>query len=760
MATHNQDKAPKTKSRATTAAGLPSITSAAYRIWEETYVGRGVKTLFKLNQPRGFDCPSCAWPDPDPKDVSKIGEYCENGAKAVAWEMSKARVDRDFFARFSVEELLAQDDHWLEKQGRLTEPMVIREGSTHYEPISWKEAFQVIATHVRGLDNPDQSIWYTSGRTSNEAAFLYQTFVRMLGTNNLPDCSNMCHEASGIALNETLGIGKATVTLEDIQHADVLMIFGQNPGTNAPRMLTELQKLKKNGGKIIAVNPLPEAGFMEFRHPQKPWEWFGKATDLQDIYLPVRINGDQALMKALQKLLWEEEKSKPRSVFDHDFIQRYTSGFDQLTAELDQLSLQDLIAHTGIEEAKLREVAATLVHSKKIIIAWAMGITQQPNAESTIREFVNMLLLKGSIGITGGGALPVRGHSNVQGDRTMGIWEKAPEAFLLRLGKAFDFEPPAKEGYGTIEAINAMAKGKGKVFFGMGGNFALATPDTKLVFDALKGCNLTAHVSTKLNRSHLIHGKTALILPCLGRTEEDMSPKGKQFVTTEDTAGRVRMSMGDLTPASTDLLSEVAILCGLARAVLGAAHPVNWEAFAEDYDLIREKIEAVIPGFENYNHRVRQTGGFYLPNGPRERRFTTKDGKAHFTVNNTPPTVVAPGNFILMTIRSHDQFNTTIYGYDDRYRGINASRKVVLMNIDDMNSKGLNSGDKTLITSYYLGEKRQLSGFAALPYDIPSGSAAVYFPEGNVLVALQNHSPESACPASKFIEASIEPLTA
>jgi molybdopterin-dependent oxidoreductase alpha subunit len=744
--------------RPESAAGLPSIRSVAYRIWEETYIGRGVKTLFKLNQPKGFDCPSCAWPDPDPNEVSSVAEYCENGAKAVAWEITKNQVDRRFFQQNSVLALLEKDDHWLEKQGRITEPLILKPGSSHYEAIGWEAAFNEISNHLKALDSPDQSIWYTSGRTSNEAAFIYQTFVRMLGTNNLPDCSNMCHEASGVALKQTLGIGKASVTLSDIQQAEVLMVMGQNPGTNAPRMLTELQKLKKSGGKIIAVNPLPEAGLMAFRHPQKPWEWVGAPTSLQDLFLPVKINGDQALLLAIQKLLWEEEQKHPGTVFDHAFIHTYTKGYTTLIAYLDSLSLDELIRASGLKESEIREAASLMMHSTRIIIAWAMGITQQRNAESTIREIVNLLLLKGAMGKPGAGTLPVRGHSNVQGDRTMGIWEKMPEAFLEKLGNAFTFTPPRKKGFGTIQAIESMQRGKAKVFFGLGGNFALAAPDTEQVVEAMRGCDLTVHVSTKLNRSHLIHGKTALILPCLGRTEEDLTSKGRQFVTTEDTAGRVRMSMGDLPPASAELRSEVAIICGLARVVLGTDHATPWEDLAGNYDLIREKIEAVIPGFEQYNKRVREPGGFYLPNGARERKFQTADGKAVFTVNPISPPQVAPGNYVLMTLRSHDQFNTTIYGLDDRYRGVRDSRQVVLMNPVDMERKHLRQGDKTRITSFFQGQERVLSGFAALPYELPEGSAAMYFPEGNVLVALDSHSPESHCPASKFIEVSIEKL--
>ncbi|MEX2567721.1 MAG: FdhF/YdeP family oxidoreductase [Cyclobacteriaceae bacterium] len=739
-------------------AGPRSIQSVAYYLWEETHIGRGVKTLFKLNQPKGFDCPSCAWPDPDPKDVSKIGEYCENGAKAVAWESTHKRIDSEFFQKNAVLQLLEKSDHWLEKQGRLTQPMVLKEGKSHYQPITWAEAFALIAKNLNGLSHPDQALFYTSGRTSNEAAFMYQCFVRQFGTNNLPDCSNMCHEASGKALNETVGIGKASVTLDDIPKADLLIILGQNPGTNAPRMLTSLQDLKQNGGKIIAINPLPEAGFMQFRHPQKPWEWIGKPTAFQDLYLQVAINGDLALLKAILKLLWEADHATKGQILDHGFINENTEGFHQLEEHLENIPLQKLILASGVSEEQIREAVDMIRGSKKVIIAWAMGITQHRNAENTIREIVNLLLVKGSIGKLGAGTLPVRGHSNVQGDRTMGIWEKMPDEFLDRLGRAFSFDPPRKNGVAAVGAIEAMLAGEAKVFFGMGGNFALAAPDTNKVFEGLKQCELTVQVSTKLNRSHLIHGKTGLILPCLGRTESDITSKGPQFVSTEDTAGRVRMSQGDLTPASPELKSEVAIVCGMAEKTLAGKSKTKWSTFSEDYDLIREKIEEVIPGFSDYNQRIRKLGGFYLPNGAREGKFQTGTGKAQITVNELPSNNPHPAHFILMTVRSHDQFNTTVYGYNDRYRGIENSREIVMMHPQDIASIQCETGDLVKITSDYNGEKRVLSHFQVVPYEISKGCVAVYFPEGNVLVALENKSEESHCPASKYVEVKIEKM--
>ncbi|WP_238527956.1 FdhF/YdeP family oxidoreductase [Aquimarina agarivorans] len=549
------------------AVGFPAIASVGYRIWEETYVGRGVKTMFKLNQVKGYDCPSCAWPDPDPSERSLIAEYCENGAKAVAWEASKETIGAEFFAENSIKELLTKSNYWLEKQGRLNSPMYLPQGGTHYQTVTWEKAFEIAAHELNKLNDPDEAIFYTSGRASNEAAFCYQLFVRQFGTNNLPDCSNMCHEATGVALSETTGIGKASVKLDDISQTDLLLIFGQNPGTNAPRMLTELQKLKQNGGKIIAVNPMPETGFMGFKHPQKPWEWVGDGTPLQDLYLQVKINGDLALVKAILVLLYRKQKIDA-SIFDEAFISKHSTGYSEFLAQLANADYDDLVQQSGIAVAEIEKAAAYIIDAKKIIIAWAMGITQHTNGEDTIREFVNLLLVKGSIAKPGAGTLPVRGHSNVQGDRTMGIWEKSPESFLSSLEKAFDFKAPREHGVTAVEAVEHLVAKKSKVFVGLGGNFVHAAPDTSLVEQAMNDADFTMHIATKLNRSHVVHGKSALILPCLGRTEIDETSKGKQFITTEDTAGRVRMSMGDLTPVAPNLKSEVAIVCGIAAATL------------------------------------------------------------------------------------------------------------------------------------------------------------------------------------------------
>ncbi|WP_010181857.1 FdhF/YdeP family oxidoreductase [Aquimarina agarilytica] len=740
------------------AVGFPAIASVGFRIWEETYVGRGVKTMFKLNQVKGYDCPSCAWPDPDPSERSSIAEYCENGAKAVAWEASKETIGAEFFSRYTINKLLSKSNYWLEKQGRLSTPMYLPQGATNYEPVSWEKAFTIAAEQLNKLQDPNEAIFYTSGRASNEAAFCYQLFVRQFGTNNLPDCSNMCHEATGVALTETTGIGKASVKLDDIAQTDLLLIFGQNPGTNAPRMLTELQKLKQNGGKIIAVNPMPETGFMGFKHPQKPWEWVGDGTPLQDLYLQVKINGDLALVKAILMLLHQAQKLDS-SVFDTDFIEKHAVGYHEFIDQLDQENFDDLVVQSGVSAVEIEKAAEYVMNAKKIIIAWAMGITQHTNGEDTIREFVNLLLLKGSIAKPGAGTLPVRGHSNVQGDRTMGIWEKAPESFLANLEKAFAFKAPREHGVTAVEAIEALVAKKAKVFIGLGGNFVHAAPDTDVVEKAMNDADFTLHIATKLNRSHVVHGKSALILPCLGRTEIDETSKGKQFITTEDTAGRVRMSMGDLTPVAPNLKSEVAIVCGLAAATLGNKSSVEWNHFSIDYSLVRNKISEVIPGFDHFNEKVKRAGGFFLPNPARDGRFIGNTEKAKFSVTVPANKQIAKGRFILMTMRSHDQFNTTVYGFDDRYRGISGDREVVLMNKEDIKNNGFESEEKVNITSYFDGKERYLNGFKIVPYPITKGCLAVYFPEGNVLIALENKANESQCPASKFVEVSIKKQT-
>jgi len=734
----------------TKAVGLPAIVSSLRYAIGEGGLARGLKALGKMNQKDGFDCPSCAWPDPD-DERSGIGEYCENGAKAIAEEITTKKLTPDFFTKNSVAGLSALSDHELGKKGRIAQPMYLPKGAAHYQPIEWDEAFNKIAAALNALPSPDQAVFYTSGRTSNEAAFLYQLFVRAYGTNNLPDCSNMCHESSGVALTETLGLGKGSVTLDDLHHAEVIVIMGQNPGTNAPRMLTALEKAKKNGSQIISINPLPETGLMAFRNPQEVKGILGSATQLTDLFLQVRLNGDMALLQAIELMLWLEEERQPGSVFDHNFIQEHTEGYEAFIQHLQQQSLLELSEASGISIPQIGQAAAMLKGKKKIIICWAMGLTQHRNAVDSIKEIVNLLLLKGSIGKPGAGTCPVRGHSNVQGDRTVGIWERPTNKLLDSIQKNFGFSPPRAHGYDVVASIKAMYEGKARVFFAMGGNFLSATPDTLYTAEALRRCHLTVHVSTKLNRSHLIHGEEAIILPCLARSDKDMMNGEDQFVSCENSMGVVQSSRGMLNPISTHLLSEPVIVCRLAKATLGQRSTVDWDKYLNSYDAIRDDIERTIPGFEDYNKRVRLPGGFYLPNAPREGKFTTSSQKAQFSVVHPEKITLAPGELMMMTIRSHDQFNTTIYGMNDRYRGIYDERRVIFLNEEDMRAQGLQRGDVVDLSSHYNGVVRTAHKFVVVPYSIPKGCAATYYPETNVLVPIDNTAAKSNTPVSKLV---------
>jgi molybdopterin-dependent oxidoreductase alpha subunit len=737
------------------AGGIPAIAQTVKHAWREMGARRSLKTLLAVNQKDGFDCPGCAWPEPDGE--RSHAEFCENGAKAVAEEATTKRVTPEFFREWSIAELSKQSDFWLGKRGRLTHPMLLKKDATHYEPVSWDEAFTLIAGELNALSSPDEAIFYTSGRASNEAAFLYQLFVRQFGTNNLPDCSNMCHESSGSALSETIGVGKGTVTLEDFNQAEAIFVIGQNPGTNHPRMLTALQKAKRRGCKIVHINPLPETGTTRFKHPQEIFGMLGKGTALADLFLQVRINGDVALLKGIMKEMLEEEERRPGQIFDHEFIHEQTIDFESFIAALRQMNWDDITGQSGIEREQIREAAAIMMRSERTICCWAMGLTQHKNAVANIQEIVNLLLLRGQIGKPGAGVCPVRGHSNVQGDRTMGIWERPTEAFLNSLSKEFNFEPPRRHGYDTVEAIKAMHENQGKVFFALGGNFLSATPDTEYTAEALRRCRLTVHVSTKLNRAHLITGEQALILPCLGRTEIDRQAAGEQFVSSENSMGVVQSSRGSLEPASPHLLSETAIVARLAAATLGKSSRVDWLALAGNYDLIRASIERVIPGFEDYNQRVRVPGGFYLPNLAREREFKTASGRAQFTVHELPRHNLLPGQFLMMTMRSHDQFNTTIYGLDDRYRGIYQGRRVVFLNPEDIAEAGLGEGQLVDLVSHFEGEERTAPRFVVVPYSIPRGCAATYFPEANVLVPIGSVAEKSNTPASKSVIISLHP---
>jgi molybdopterin-dependent oxidoreductase alpha subunit len=740
----------------TSSVGWPGIAESVKYATAEMGPRRSLQTLLGLNQTDGFDCPSCAWADPEPGD-RKRAEFCENGAKAVAWEATRKRVDAGFFAKHSIAELREQDGHQLEHHGRLAQPMHLAPGASHYAPISWDDALALTADRLHRLDDPSRAVFYTSGRASNEAAFVFQLLARRFGTNNLPDCSNMCHESSGAALSETIGVGKGVITLADItDYAELIVMVGQNPGSNHPRMLTALEQAKRRGARIIAVNPLPEAGFGRFHNPQSARGLAGPGTMLADRLVPVRVNGDLAFFAALNRILLDRDAAAPGTVLDHDFIRRYCDGFDAAAEAWRGLDWSRLETQSGLSRTAIEACASEVVAARSIVVCWAMGLTQHRNAVPTIREIVNFLLLRGNIGRPGAGPAPIRGHSNVQGDRTMGIWEQMPDSFLDALRDEFGFDPPRAHGLDTVRAIRAMRDGKIDVFFALGGNFAAATPDTAVTEAALANCGLTVHVATKLNRSHLCHGTEALLLPCLGRSERDVQAAGEQFVTVEDTMSMVHGSRGPLAPGSPDLRSEVAIVTGLGRALFG--EDVGWREMGDDYAVIRRHIERVVPGFHSFEERAAQPGGFMLPRGPHDSRtFPTETGKARFTVN--PPTAeeAPPGYLLLQTVRSHDQFNTTVYGLNDRYRGIKGGRRVIFVNADDLAAYGLRDGDVVDVVSVFVDGERRAEGFRAVQYPTPRGCAAAYYPEANVLVPLDATAEVSNTPAFKSSVIRLEP---
>jgi formate dehydrogenase major subunit len=742
------------------AAGVPAVLVSLERGLEEMGAVRTGRTLFRLNQRNGFDCPGCAWPETP--GHRKHAEFCENGAKAVAEEATLRTVGPDFFAEHSLEDLSERTDFWLGQQGRLTHPMVLRPGDTHYSPISWDDAYDVIVRHLKALASPDEAIFYTSGRTSNESAFLYQTLIRSYGTNNMPDCSNMCHESSGTALSDTIGIGKGSVSVPDLERADLILIAGQNPGTNHPRMLSTLEKAKGNGAKIIAVNPLHEAGLRRFKDPQKVNGVIGSGVDIADEYLQIRIGGDLALFQGIGKLLFEAEDAAPGTVIDSMFVEEHTANIEEYEKHARTVDLETVVEASGLTLSQIRATADAIAKADKVIICWAMGITQQRHGVDTIREMTNVLLLRGMMGKPGAGVCPVRGHSNVQGDRTMGIWEQMPESFLAAMDAEFGIESPRKHGYDTVDAIRAMRDGKASVFMAMGGNFVRATSDSAVTEKALQSCELTVQVSTKLNRSHVKAGKTALILPTLGRTDRDMQAGGRQNVSVEDSMSMVHLSRGRLKPVSKELRSEVAIISELAVKLLGPSHPVPWNEFHHDYDRIRESISRVVPGCEDMNTRVRRPDGFQLPHPPRDsREFPTTTGKANFTVNELDWERVPAGRLILQTMRSHDQYNTTIYGLDDRYRGIKNGRKVVLVSAADIAEQGLRDGQLVDIVSEWPTdsgvEERRITEFKVVQYDTPKGNAAAYYPETNPLVPLDHVAARSNTPVSKAVVVRLEP---
>ncbi|MGW9079409.1 FdhF/YdeP family oxidoreductase [Streptomyces kronopolitis] len=734
------------------AVGLPALTHALRIAQQQMGVRRSARTLLRVNQPDGFDCPGCAWPEPG---KTHTAEFCENGAKAVAEEATLRRVTPEFFAAHSVAGLADRSGYWLGQQGRLTHPMYLAEGADHYTPVSWERAFDLIGEELTALDSPDEAVFYTSGRTSNEAAFLYQLFAREFGTNNLPDCSNMCHESSGSALTETLGIGKGSVLLEDLYQADLIIVAGQNPGTNHPRMLTALEKAKAGGAKIISINPLPEAGLERFKNPQTPRGLAGGGTALTDLFLQVRLGGDQALFRALNRLVLDTE-----GALDEDFIRDHTHGFEEFArAARADGDRDETLTATGLTREEIERAGEMVLASQRTIVCWAMGLTQHKHSVPTIREVVNFLLLRGNIGRPGAGVCPVRGHSNVQGDRTMGIFERPAPAFLDALEKEFGFAPPREHGLDVVRAIRALRDGQAKVFFAMGGNFVSATPDTDVTEAAMRRARLTVHVSTKLNRSHVITGARALILPTLGRSDRDVQRAGAQFVTVEDSMGMVHASRGRLEPASPQLLSEPAIVARLARRVLGADSATPWEEFEQDYAAIRDRIANVVPGFEDFNTRVARPGGFALPHAPRDSRsFPTATGKANFTAAPVEYPTAPEGRLLLQTLRSHDQYNTTIYGLDDRYRGIKNGRRVVLVHPDDARERGLADGAYAdLISEWTDGSERRADGFRVVHYPTARGCAAAYYPETNVLIPLDHTADTSNTPAAKSVVIRLEP---
>ncbi|MGW4182202.1 FdhF/YdeP family oxidoreductase [Streptomyces albidoflavus] len=744
----------------TWATGVPAVTHALEYALGQTSVRRTALTLLNINQAKGFDCPGCAWPEPAPGKRHR-NEYCENGGKHIADEATSRRVTAGFFREHSIAELDAKSDYWLNQQGRLTEPMVKRPGATHYEPVGWDEAFGILADELRSLASPDEALFYTSGRLNNEAAFLLQLFARAYGTNNLPDCSNMCHESSGSALGETLGIGKGSVSLDDIHEADLVFVVGQNPGTNHPRMLSALEETKRNGGQVVAVNTLPEAGLMRFKHPQKARGVIGRGTEIADQFLHIRAGGDLALFQALNLLLLEAEDEAPGTVLDHAFIASDTTGFEAFAEHARKTRWEDVLEATGLTREEIEEVHRRVLAGRKVIVCWAMGLTQQKHGVPSIREIVNFLLLRGSIGRPGAGVCPVRGHSNVQGDRTMGVWERMPQEFLDALGREFSFTPPAHHGLDAVDSIRAMRDGRASFFLGVAGNFVRATPDSEVTEAALRRCRLTAQISTKLNRSHTVCGETALILPTLGRSDRDVQEGGLQFYTVEDSMSEVHASRGRLAPASPHLLSEVAIISRLARRTLGDEPAIPWEEFERDYGTIRDRISRVIPGFEEFNARVDRPGGFTLPNPVNQGVYPTPSGKAVFTRNEFTMLRAPEGHLILQTLRSHDQWNTVPYAMNDRYRGIHNARRVVLVNPADLAALGLADRDLVdLVGVWEDGRERRAPAFRVVSYPTSPGSAAAYYPETNVLVPLDSVADISNCPTSKGVVVRLEPTAA
>lgn len=748
------------------AGGWGALKALSEHLIEQRIPIKGAATLRCMNQPEGFDCPGCAWPDP--KHTSSF-EFCENGAKAVAWEATARRCTPEFFADHTVAELATWNDFDLEMAGRLTHPMAYDGATDRYLPVSWSEAFSIIGRHLKALPDPNMAEFYTSGRTSNEAAFLYQLFVREYGTNNFPDCSNMCHEATSVGLPQSIGVGKGTVLLEDFDKADCIFIFGQNPGTNSPRMMTNLRDAARRGAPIISFNPFRERALERFQAPQSPVEMatFG-STQISSRLYQVRVGGDVAVIKGLMKVLVDQDAAArargEQAILDWDFIRGHTHGLEAMVSDLKVTQWADIERYSGLAREDIEYAAQIYMKAERAIIVYGMGITQHRRGAQNVQQLANLALLRGHIGREGAGICPVRGHSNVQGDRTVGITETPSDDFLDRLEFRFGFKPPRAHGHNVVTALEAMIRGEAKVFIAMGGNFAAAIPDWQLTQDALRRLDLTVHISTKLNRSHLIHGRDALILPCLGRTEIDIQAGGPQSITVEDSMSMVHASGGRNQPASEHLLSEPAIVAGMARATLGHSSVVDWDGFIADYDRIRDAIEIVLPIFQAYNARIREPGGFHLVSTARERIWATPSGKANFLVFEglgEDPNDDHPETLWLSTIRSHDQYNTTLYSMSDRYRGVYGQRDIVFLNQFEMDKRGVADGDRVdLVTVSTDGIERRVRNFRVVGYSFPNGCCAAYYPETNPLVPLYAHDPLSFTPSSKGIPVRIERATA
>ncbi|MDG1581614.1 FdhF/YdeP family oxidoreductase [Pseudomonas sp. GOM6] len=745
------------------AAGWGALRAVTQHWLDSKQPFKNLRAMLKTNQHGGFDCPGCAWGDSPEQHLVK---FCENGAKAVNWEATRRGIGREFFARYSVAQLREQSDYWLEHQGRLIEPLRYDAASDRYVPISWEAAFALIGNTLRGLDSPDQAEFYTSGRASNEAAFLYQLMVRAFGSNNFPDCSNMCHEASGVALGESIGVGKGTVTFDDFAKADAIFVFGQNPGTNHPRMLEPLREAVERGASVVCFNPLKERGLERFQHPQHALEMLSNGSaPTSSAYFRPCLGGDMAAVRGMAKYLLQWERARPGTVFDQAFIDQHSDGLDAWLAAVDATDWAQIEEQSGLSRSEIEQAARLYARAERVITCWAMGITQHRHSVATIQEISNLMLLRGNLGKPGAGLCPVRGHSNVQGDRTMGINERPPAFLLDALQRRFDFPVPRQPGHNTVEAIEAMLAGRSRVFIGLGGNFAQATPDSPRTHAALQQCELTVQISTKLNRSHLMHGRQALILPCLGRTDLDLQAGQSQAVTVEDSFSMIHASYGQLSPLSREMRSEPAIIAGMANALLGS-QPVDWLWLIEDYARIRQLIADCIPGFADFNARLAQPGGFYLGNAAARRQWHTASGKARFVAHALPDQLMPPeacaeqADLVLQTLRSHDQYNTTLYGLDDRYRGVKGQREVLFVNAQDIRRLGYEPGQQVDIVSLWDdGIERRVRGFTLLAYDTPQGQAAAYYPETNPLVPLASVGDDSHTPTSKFIAIRLQPAT-